>query len=246
MELICAIDLMDGGAVRLQQGDFGRRVASAPDPVALAQTWVAAGARRIHVVDLVGARAGVPAQRAVIGAVAAAVHLAALDAVVEAGGGLRREADVSAVFDTGVDAAMLGTAAIERPGFLAACVRDHPGRILASLDLRAGRTALDGWTRTGLDEPIELARRLLDEGAERLILTDAGRDGTLGGPNLDLLARFRAAFPDAHLVAAGGISGVADLEALAAVGVDGAVVGLALLSGRLGVAEALAAVGVAA
>ena len=138
------------------------------------------------------------------------------------------------------DEALLGTAALERPAFVRECADRHPGRIGVSLDLRDGRPALDGWVRTGRADAIALARELVEAGASRLVVTDTARDGTMTGPNLDLLAELREALPEVTLVASGGIGSLDDLRAAAAIGCDGAVVGLALLSGAIDPAEALA------
>jgi phosphoribosylformimino-5-aminoimidazole carboxamide ribotide isomerase len=240
MELICAIDLLDGGAVRLVQGDYERRVPADSDPASLARRFVAAGCRRLHVIDLAGARAGRPTQLDQLDAVAAAARAQASDIVIEAGGGLRGLGDVETVLAI-ADMAILGTAAIERARFLRSCADAFPGRIAASLDLRRGRPALDGWTRAGTGEPLGVAARLLDEGASRLIITETSRDGTLGGPDLEVLGALRIAFPDATLVAAGGVASLEDLRALERIGIDGAVVGLALLTGGVDPATAIAA-----
>jgi phosphoribosylformimino-5-aminoimidazole carboxamide ribotide isomerase len=239
MELVCAIDLLDGGAVRLVQGNYDRRVEADADATGLATRFVVAGCRRLHVVDLAGARAGRPVQLETVAAVADAARAAHADVAVEVGGGLRTEADVDAVLAV-ADDAVLGTAAIERPGFLRACADRHPGRVAASLDLRGGRAAVDGWTRELESETVALATRLLDEGASRLIVTETTRDGTLAGPDLPALVRLRAALPRAVLVAAGGVGSIDDLRALRDVGVDAAVVGLALLTGAVDTAEAVA------
>ncbi|MGH2381477.1 MAG: HisA/HisF-related TIM barrel protein [Candidatus Limnocylindria bacterium] len=240
MELICAIDLLDGGAVRLVQGDYDRRIRADADPVELARRFVATGCRRLHVVDLAGARSGRPAQLALLSEIVAAARAESPAVVVEAGGGLRRPEDVDDLLDR-ADEALLGTAAIEDHEFLQACITAHPGRIAVSLDLRDGRVALDGWLRTGETDALALARRLHGAGASRLVVTDTARDGTLGGPNLALLRRLRSAVPDAVLVAAGGIGSIDDLRAVAEVGCDGAVVGLALLTGAIDPARAMAA-----
>ena len=240
MELICAIDLLDGGAVRLVQGDYDRRIDVVMRPVDLARRFVTAGCRRLHLVDLAGARAGRPVQLDLISEVAAAARASEASVRVEAGGGLRTAADVDALLAV-ADDALLGTAAIEDPAFLRSCADRHPGRIGVSLDLRDGRPALDGWRRTGTADAIGLARQLVDAGAGRLIVTDTARDGTLSGPNLTLLVDLRAALPHATLVAAGGIGSLDDLRAVAGIGCDGAVVGLALLSGAIDPAEAMAA-----
>lgn len=239
MELVCAIDLLDGGAVRLVQGDYDRRIDAPANGPELARRFVAAGCRRLHVVDLAGARTGAPAQLDMLAEIAAAARGPSADVVIEAGGGLRSHADVDAVLAV-ADEALLGTAAIERPGFLRACATRHPGRVAASLDLRGGRAAVDGWSRVAGDGPLEAARRLLDEGASRLIVTETSRDGTLAGPDLERLGELRSAFPEAVLVAAGGVGSLDDLRALRDLGMDGAVVGLALLTGAVDPAEAVA------
>jgi len=240
MELICAIDLLDGGAVRLVQGDYARRIPADIDAVRLAERFVAAGCRRLHVIDLAGARAGAPAQLELVAGVVAAARAVAPEVVVELGGGLRTRDDVDAALAV-VDDAILGTAAVDRPGFLRACADRHPGRISASLDVRGGRVALDGWERLGAADAPAVAARLVEEGAARLIVTDTTRDGMLGGPDLEGLAALRTALPAAHLVAAGGVASIDDLRALDALGIDGAVVGLALLSGDIDPAAALEA-----
>lgn len=238
MELICAIDLLDGGAVRLVQGDYDRRIESEAGGPALARRFVAAGCRRLHVVDLAGARAGRSLGLGAVGAVAAAAREVSTEVAVEAAGGIRTPGDIDAVLAV-ADEAVLGTAAIEQPDLLRAVVKRHPGRIFASLDLRDGRPALDGWARLGADDPAHLAGRLVADGAARLIVTDTRRDGTLTGPNLELLTMLRAALPDTTLVAAGGVGSLDDLRALEAAGIDGAIVGLALLTGAVDPAEAI-------
>jgi phosphoribosylformimino-5-aminoimidazole carboxamide ribotide isomerase len=244
MDLIPAVDLLRGNAVRLVAGDYERRLESTVGAVELARQWARAGARRLHIVDLDGARWGRPEQLGLATEVAAAARGAAPhELTVELGGGLRTLEDVRAAFAAGIDEVVLGTAAIDSPELLTTAAATSPGRVGASLDLRAGHPALDGWTRTVDVDALEIAARLLDAGASRLTLTDTTRDGTLDGPNLALLERYRAAFPDATLIAAGGVAGTADLEALAAIGLDGAIVGRALLDGSLSIGDALEAVG---
>lgn len=239
MELVCAIDLLDGGAVRLVQGDYARRVSADRDAPSLARDYVTAGCRRLHVIDLAGARAGAPMQLPLVADVVAAARAAAPDVRVELGGGLRSQADVDAALAV-VDDILLGTAAIEDPSFLAAAAGRYPGRIGVSLDLRGGVPALDGWLRNGTGDAVAHARALLDAGAARLVVTETSRDGTLTGPDLPALTALRAAFPDAVLVAAGGVGTLDDLRALRDLGLDGAVVGLALLTGGVDPAEAVA------
>jgi phosphoribosylformimino-5-aminoimidazole carboxamide ribotide isomerase len=246
VELIAAIDLLGGGAVRLEQGDYAREAAHRPDAAALAVEFVSSGVRRLHVVDLEGARAGEPRQLPLLAAVVAAARGVASNVRVDSGGGLRTVDAVAGAFDAGVDEVVLGTAAIERPAFVAECAERWPGRVLVSLDLRDGRPALDGWLRSAASEPVALAQRLLHAGASGLIITDARRDGTLAGPNLELLGRFRSALPGVRLIAAGGVGSLDDLRLLADLGLDGAITGLALLSGAVDLREALLLTGAAA
>ncbi len=240
MELICAIDLLAGGAVRLVQGDYDRRLIADATAADLARRFTAAGCRRLHVVDLEGARAGAPRELALAGEVVRAARSVSPDVIVELGGGLRTAADVEAALAV-VDEALLGTAAIEDPEFLRAAATRSPGRVGVSVDLREGRPALDGWSRTTAMDVEALVGRLLEAGASRVTITETSRDGTLAGPGLDTLARLRAAFPDDTLIAAGGIGSLDDLRALDAIGMDGAVVGLALLTGAVDPREAVGA-----
>lgn len=243
MELIPAIDILDGIAVRLVQGDYGRRAASVPDPATVVRDWVRAGVRWLHLVDLGGARAGRPLHLELAGRLAATARQAAADVRIELGGGLRRVEDVQAALDAGVNVAILGTAAIENPGLLAECTARWPGRIAVSIDVRGKRVAIGGWTRSSEADPVRLAAEVARGGAAHVIVTDVRRDGTRRGPNRELLARMRAALPTTRLVAAGGIGSADDLRQLAALGIDGAVVGLALVDGSLPIGDALAAAG---
>lgn len=243
MDLIAAIDLLGGRAVRLRQGDYERPIADA-DPTELAARWSAAGAPWLHVVDLEGARSGEPRQADVLAAIVRAAEAVAPGVRVQAGGGVRSEAAVAATFEAGADVAVLGTAAVERPGFVEACARRWPGRVAAALDLREGRLSVDGWLRQTAvrgPAPVEVARRLVDDGATAIVVTDVRRDGALAGPNIDLLAAFRRAVPDARLVASGGVRSIADLAALRDAGMDAAIVGLALLTGDVSIEDATVA-----
>lgn len=240
MELIAAIDLVGGRSVRLRQGDFAAPIGGG-DPLERAASWAAAGIPRLHVVDLDGARAGRPRHLATLAMIVAAARAAAPRVKVQAAGGLRTRESVAAALDAGADTIVLGTAALEAPGFLAACAARWPGRVFAALDIRDGRPVVAGWLRARDDEPLEAAARLLGEGAAGLLVTDTRHDGELSGPNLALLTAFREAFPAAPLIAAGGVRSTDDLLTLRRTGLDGVIVGMALVTGGLVVADALAA-----
>ena len=216
MELICAIDLLDGGAVRLVQGDYERRIAADAGPASLARRFVAAGCRRLHVVDLAGASAGRPMQLPLLGEIVAAARAEAPGVVVEAGGGLRspggrRRAARARRRGAAGDRGHRGC----RPSCVVAPSRTPAGSPCRSTCATGGRRSTAGCA-PAKRMPRALAQRLLADGASRLIVTDTGRDGTLAGPNLELMARLRAAIPDAFLVAAGGIGSIDDLRALEA------------------------------
>jgi len=239
VELIAAIDLLGGRARRLEQGDYDRPLPQVADPIELAAWFVAAGVRRLHVIDLDGARAGRPVNDTILGEIGRLASGAGVR--MEAGGGLRDAASVERLLELGVDEVLLGSAAVRDPLFLAACAACWPGRAGAALDVRDGQPQLDGWSAASDADPLELAARLLDAGASRLVVTDVARDGTARGPNLELMAELRARFPAAVLIAAGGVASTVDLAAVAGLGLDGAVVGRALLDGTLDVGEAVAA-----
>ena len=241
MELFPAIDLSDGAAVRLRQGDFSRRRVYG-DPVELARRYAAGGARWIHVVDLDAARTGRPRNRDVVRAVTEAV-----DVAVQCGGGVRREEDAAALFDAGVARVVLGTAAVADPAVVDRLARRYPGRIAVGLDHRGGGAELSvaGWERAGGVSLDEALAQLEGLALAAVIVTAIERDGTLEGPDLAGLARVLERYPG-DVIASGGVRDGDDLTALARVrgaerALAGAIVGTALVEGVLEVEEAMAA-----
>jgi phosphoribosylformimino-5-aminoimidazole carboxamide ribotide isomerase len=240
MELFPAVDLRGGRCVRLRQGAFDAETVYGDDPVAVARGFEAAGAGWVHVVDLDAARTGEPRNRDRIAAVAAAV-----DARVQAGGGVRDEAAAEALLGAGVARVVLGTAAMEHPDLVRRLAARHPGAVVVGLDARAGEVAVRGW-REGAGVPLlDAVRRFEDAGVAALVVTEIGRDGMLSGPDVDGLAGVVAA-TEVDVVASGGVGTLDDLRALAALEVGrrrlaGAVVGRALYEGAFTVEEALAA-----
>ena len=234
--IIPAIDLRGGRCVRLVQGDPSRETVYSDDPVAVARAFAAAGARRLHVVDLDGAFAGLPRNLAVATAIARAV-----DIPVELGGGIRSMAAIEQVLAAGIAYAILGTAAIEQPELVEEACRRFPGRVLVGIDARDGRVAVRGWAEGTETDAVELAREMGRRGVSQIIFTDIARDGTLAGPNLAALERVAAA--GVPVIASGGVSSLDDLRALAALrdrGVVGAIVGKALYTGAVDLRAALA------
>jgi phosphoribosylformimino-5-aminoimidazole carboxamide ribotide isomerase len=240
MEVIPAIDLLNGRCVRLYQGDYNLSQVFSEDPVAVAQQWVEQGATRLHLVDLDGAKAGKPENQEAIRAIAGAI-----DIPIEVGGGLRDRQRVTDLFDLGVHYAILGTAAVERPELVGELSQEFCDRIIVGIDARDGRVATRGWLETSEVTAIELGQRMADQGAAAIIYTDISRDGTLTGPNLPALREMAQAIP-IPVIASGGVSSLTDvlsLLALEPLGVSGVIVGRALYTGDLSLKEAVRAVG---
>ena len=233
-----AIDLRGGRCVRLMEGDFGRETVYGEDPVAVACGFVAAGAEWLHVVDLDGARAGKPVQTPIIQAICRAVGIP-----VQVGGGLRDAAAVAQVLDAGVTRAILGTVAVRDPAAAKTICQAHPGRVAVGLDAREGRVRVAGWREGETGDPVALAASLAAMGAAAVIYTDIARDGTERGPDLEGPRRIARA-AKLPVIASGGIGTVEHVRAVAALaadGVAGVIIGRALYTGGVHLAEALAA-----
>ena len=239
MILIPAIDIRGDRAVRLRQGDFRREKVYADDPLEAARRWAEAGARRLHVVDLDGARAGEPAALRHLERIAGEVGVP-----VQYGGGLRTVAAVSRAIAAGAERAMLGTAALSDDAFLDSVLDRFGDRAAVAVDTRGGFVALAGWTES-TDAPAErVMERLVRRGVERLVYTDVDRDGTLSGPRLDRIRRAVAAASPASVTCSGGIGSIADLRAVGGLrlpGLEGVVAGTALYEDRFTLAEGQAA-----
>ena len=240
MILYPAIDIRGGGAVRLTQGDYTRETAYDADPVDAAIRWATAGAEFLHVVDLDGARAGAPENLDAVRRIATAVPCP-----IQVGGGLRDADSVAAVLETGVERAVIGTAALRDPDFLDQMLSRHGDRVIVSVDSRQGQVAVAGWTEGSGKGAVEAVAELTSRGVRRFLCTSIEVDGTMEGPALEELARVAAA-TEAEVIASGGVGSLADLEALAAqapTNVGGVIVGRALYEGRFTVSEANAALG---
>ena len=229
-----AIDLRGGRCVRLYQGDYARETVYSDAPAEVAARWIEAGASRLHVVDLDGAKAGAPVNLPAIESIAAAATVP-----VQLGGGIRSVESARAALALGVDRVMTGTAAVRDPESVAAmCDALGPEAVVVSVDARDGIVALDGWTRSSRVRAAELMHRMAEMGVVRFLYTDIARDGTLSGPNYGAIEDLRGEI-DAGLIAAGGISSVEHLLRLRDIGVEAAVVGKALYTGDVSLPEAI-------
>jgi phosphoribosylformimino-5-aminoimidazole carboxamide ribotide isomerase len=233
--IIPAVDLRDGRCVRLREGRAEAETVFSGDPVAVARSWAGAGAARVHVVDLDGAFAGAPRQTRLVTDIVRVVA----PVPVEVGGGLRDLSAVEVVLAAGARWAIVGTRAVTDPAFLVEVCRSFPERIVVAVDGRGAQVAIKGWTETAAESVLAVARRARDAGAAALLYTDITRDGTEVGPNLqDTAALARAV--SLPVLASGGVGGLRDLERLAVVpGIAGVVIGRALYSGAVDLAEAI-------
>jgi phosphoribosylformimino-5-aminoimidazole carboxamide ribotide isomerase len=230
-----AIDILDSRAVRLVQGDFEQATRYKEDPLEAARDWAAAGARGLHVVDLDGARIGVPVNLA---HVARIVNVTALP--VQLGGGLRSIEAIEAAFAAGVERVVLGTAAFANEALLTQALASHGDRVVVSVDVRGGLVATAGWTQTGSLDALAAVAALNQRGVRRFVYTDVDRDGMLGGPDLEGVAAVADAV-EGELLYSGGIGSLADLRALVALRLPrlaGVIAGKALYERRFSVAEA--------
>jgi phosphoribosylformimino-5-aminoimidazole carboxamide ribotide isomerase len=239
MLLIPAIDLKDGKCVRLQQGDMGAVTTFGEDPAAMAQRWLDAGARRLHLVDLNGAFAGKPINESAVKSILRVVG----DRIpVQLGGGLRDLDTIERYLDDGLSYVIIGTAAVKSPGFLHDACSAFGGHVIVGLDAKDGKVATDGWSKLTGHEVIDLAKKFEDYGVEGVIYTDIGRDGMLTGINIEATVKLSRSL-SIPVFASGGLAGMADIEALCAVeedGVAGVICGRSIYTGALDFAAAQA------
>jgi phosphoribosylformimino-5-aminoimidazole carboxamide ribotide isomerase len=239
--IIPAIDLKDGRCVRLKQGDMSTATVFSDDPVAMARHWAAQGARRLHIIDLNGAVAGRPKNEKVIREMIAAVGE---QVPIQVGGGIRDLDTIESYLDAGVTYIVIGTAAVKNPGFLSDACYAFPGHIIAGLDAKDGKVAVEGWSKLTGHDVVDLAKKYEEYGIEALIYTDIGRDGMMSGVNIDATLRLAQA-TKTPIIASGGLNSVADIQAVCAKlvpeGVIGAIAGRALYEGKLELKSAQAA-----
>ncbi|MCP5450429.1 MAG: 1-(5-phosphoribosyl)-5-[(5-phosphoribosylamino)methylideneamino]imidazole-4-carboxamide isomerase [Gammaproteobacteria bacterium] len=236
MLLIPAIDLKDGKCVRLRQGRMEDSTIFSDDPVAMAERWVQAGARRLHVVDLNGAFAGQPVNAQVIRRIAQTFP----DLPIQVGGGIRDEQAIDAYLDAGVQFVIIGTKAVQEPHFINDLCLEYPGHIIVGLDAKDGRVAVNGWSKLSKHNVIDLAQVFERYGVEAIVYTDISRDGMMQGVNVDATVRLAQAI-GIPVIASGGVSTLDDVRALCAVeqeGIMGAIIGRALYEGDIDLAAA--------
>lgn len=238
MLIIPAIDLKDGKCVRLRQGRMDDSTVFSDNPVDMAERWVKAGARRLHLVDLNGAFEGKPVNGEIVQEIARRFP----DLPIQIGGGIRSAETIQAYLDAGVQWVIIGTKAVKEPAFVTAMCHQFPGHIIVGLDARDGKVATDGWAEVSEIDAVDLAVRFANDGVSAIVYTDIARDGMMQGVNLEATLRL-AETSGLPVIASGGVTNLDDIKRLAAVserGIQGAITGRAIYEGTLDVAEAQA------
>ncbi len=236
MLIIPAIDIKDGKCVRLKQGQMDQQTVYSDDPVVMANKWVEAGARRIHIVDLDGAVKGTPSNADVIRGIVEAHP----DIPIQVGGGIRDEDTIQTYLDIGVSYVIIGTRAVTTPHFVSDVCLEFPGHIIVGLDAKNGKLATDGWSKLSHHDATDMAERFEDDGVAAIIFTDIGRDGMMNSVNVEATVEIcqNITIP---VIASGGITNLDDIRALCESGeegIAGAITGRALYEGTLDLAEA--------
>ncbi len=235
MQVWPAIDLRGGKCVRLRQGDYQQETVFAQEPAVVARQFVERGARHLHIVDLEGAREGLPVNLPSVQEILAAVGD---EMECELGGGIRDEQSVEEIFDFGLKRLVIGTSALTDPEWFRTACRKYPKKLVLGIDARDGRAATDGWLNTSDVTAIDLARQFANEPLAAIIYTDIATDGMMRGPNISAMAEMQAAV-DVPIVASGGVTTLDDVARLAAAGLAGCVIGRALYEGTLSLEDAI-------
>jgi phosphoribosylformimino-5-aminoimidazole carboxamide ribotide isomerase len=235
MQIWPAIDLRGGKCVRLRQGDYEQETVFDDDPVAVARQFAAQGAKHLHIVDLDGAREGLPVNLPAVQEI-----LAVVDIECELGGGIRDEQSVRELLGFGLARLVIGTSALKEPEWFREACRQYPGKLVLGIDARDGRVATDGWLNTSEVSATELAMQFAGERLASIVYTDIATDGMLAGPNLAAMAAMQAAV-QVPVIASGGVTTAADVAQLTSAGLAGCIIGRALYEGTLTLADALRA-----
>jgi len=240
MQIWPAIDLRGGKCVRLRQGDYQQETVFNDDPVAVALSFQAAGAKHLHIVDLDGAREGSPVNLPAVQDVVAAV-----DMECELGGGVRDEQSIAELLGFGLSRLVVGTSAIKQPDWFRETCRAYPNKLVLGIDARDGLVATDGWLKTSSTSAVELARQFADEPISAIVYTDIATDGMMAGPNTQAMAEMQNSV-NLPVVASGGVTTLDDVQALAEAGLAACIIGRALYEESFSLSDALATASAAA
>lgn len=234
MRIYPAIDIIDGACVRLVQGDYSQKTRFADDPCEVALRWQREGGEFVHIVDLDGAKSGEMPNLELICKIAQT-----LDVPIEVGGGIRTMEAAEKYLENGVHRVIIGTSALSDPEFVKAAVQKYGDRIAVGIDAKDGMVAVNGWEEVSSVSALTLAKEMEKIGVDYIIYTDIATDGMLKGPNIDAMAEMAAAVPKVNIIASGGVTTVEDVALLKKTGVEGAIIGKALYTDRIVLAEAI-------
>lgn len=233
MEIIPAIDIIDGKCVRLTQGDYAKKTVYNENPLEVAKEFEAAGVKRLHLVDLDGAKAGTVQNWKVLQTIAANTSL-----VIDFGGGIKQEKDLAIVFESGAAYATIGSLAVKSPDVFVSWLEAYGAdKFLLGADVKDKKIAVAGWLETTELNIISFLGDYLSKGVQQVFCTDVSKDGKLEGPSIALYQEILANYPQAYFIASGGVSSMEDLHALDAIGCSGAIVGKAIYEGRITLEE---------
>ncbi len=229
MEIIPAIDIIDGKCVRLTQGDYAQKTVYNENPLEVAKEFEAAGVKRLHLVDLDGAKAGTVQNWKVLQSIAANTSL-----VIDFGGGIKQDKDLAIVFESGAAYATIGSLAVKSPDVFVSWLEAYGAdKFLLGADVKDKKIAIAGWLETTEINIIDFLGDYLSKGVQQVFCTDVSKDGKLEGPSLALYQEILASYPQTYFIASGGVSSMEDLQALDAIGCSGAIVGKAIYEGRI-------------
>lgn len=233
IELIPAIDIIDGKCVRLTKGDYGQKTVYRDSPAEVAREFGQLGFRRLHVVDLDGAKSRHIVNVDVLREITATTSL-----VVDFGGGIKTDADIEKAFEAGAAMVTVGSVAVTQPDLFARWLRRYgPGRMILGADVRGGKISINGWKEDSTEDLLPFLQRYVDMGVTNVLCTEISKDGTLQGPATLLYKKVMEAYPTLHLIASGGVSSIADIEALERAAIPAVVFGKAIYEGRIDLKE---------
>lgn len=233
MEIIPAIDIIEGKCVRLTEGDYSQKTVYNDNPLEVAKSFEGAGIKRLHLVDLDGAKAGKVINWKVLESIAKNTQL-----IIDFGGGIKNEADLKIVFESGAALATIGSLAVKEPALFEAWLKQYgENRFLLGADVKGENIAIGGWLETTEENIIEFIRKYILKGITHLFCTDISKDGKLEGPSIDLYKKIIQAFPELYFIASGGVSSMQDINDLRLIGCSGVIVGKAIYEGRIKISE---------
>ena len=232
IELIPAIDIINGQCVRLTKGDYDQKTVYGK-PLDMAQEFERIGFKRLHVVDLDGAKSRHIVNDAVLKAITTETKL-----IVDFGGGIKTDEDIEKAFDAGASMVTVGSIAVTKPELFMGWLEKYgPERMILGADVRHGKISINGWKEDSTEDLLPFLQKYIDAGVRNVLCTEISKDGTLAGPAIDLYKGVMDAYPELHLIASGGVSSKADIEALDAAGIPAVVFGKAIYEGRIDLEE---------